>query len=638
MLPVSQSFLDGLTGSFAGALQVDAWYGGELVLSAITVESAEITLDAAQLIQGQATLTLAANDGSLIPRTPDAPLGCWGSELHVRAGLAIPGGPPELVSVGWYRIDTFDAELFWLPDLGQVGSRVTVTCSDRMAGVDDARFLSPEQPAGLGSTLAEIRRLAIGAGLIVADLTGIADAPIPSTVTYSDSRAQAIADLADNLGAIARMDAHGALGLVPAEPSGDPVWSATSVPARAGAPLLGHTWHGDRAGIYNAVVSTGTSDDGTPMQGSAVETDGPLVWGGPFGQVPYKHGANLAGAQSAVDADAATILRRLVSQRTASVPVTLPGNPALRPGDIIAVEIPGTNGAPPRTISGPITSLTLPLPPATMTATIAASTDTLWGGNVTTVAGLVDSLSLPQQLAAAAVASADPTLTGVVKSVGPATGVATVSIGGGAAQQAVCVSAVPPVGATVLVARVGGTLYLLGQVLSALTAQLQPPPKPPVTGTTVFPAVASSTWRAGWLSAAETANDVLQGDDGLGPLTGVWWHGGRLVPTLTGSTITGGSVWLARAPGGTPGPAVVRLCRVLGDAPPDTAPPIADAYDGLTLAEGDAGWQALPLALAQTLAQTGGSIGVRPAAPYVRYLGLAGSGQAGALRINWTRS
>lgn len=381
MQDTSPAFRAALKGSYVPTCTVDAWYDGRLILAGVPMESGSVTVDGSRAISGSLTLTAAKPDDSLVPDRWDAPLAPFGSQLHVRAGVTF-GGTTEQVSLGWYRIDEADPQEWWTsytPDFDEDptqvprwvsrGMQVTVQASDRMALVDDDAFVSPEAPTSTTSVIAEIQRL-VQDIVPVADLTGITDAAIPAAIAYQTSRVQAIQDLANVLGRVARIDPNGALTLIPKVPSMTPVWTVTV--GRDGD-ITNWGRKLDRRDLHNGVISTGQTAEGVPVQGSKVETDGPLRWGGPFGRVPFGHSSPLLTTATAAEADASTLLERLVRERVAPITVECVANPALEWNDAVRLVLPNRN------LVGIVRSITWSLPAKTMSMTVLVPRSQLWG-------------------------------------------------------------------------------------------------------------------------------------------------------------------------------------------------------------------------------------------------------------------
>lgn len=384
----SAAWDDALKGSVMPVVQVDAWYDGQLIKENVPGIGGTVSADSTRTVITSASISAAASDDSVVPTSWGSMMGCYGTQLHVRAGLELPGGGSEMMSLGWLRVDSYSTQEQYQPYQSGAtdapvwvarGSQVPVSCSDLMSLIQDAQFLAPEQPASLASVLVEIRRLAAEVPNVnVADLSAITDGPIPASITYAASRSDAITALAAVLGYTPRMNGDGALTLVPTVPSGAPVWTV-SVSDSSVPPIASWSRVGDRSAFYNAVAVQGTAPNGTPIVGVATESTGPLRYGGPFGLVPFFVNDPLATTQASANATAATRLTHLAAQRTIVVPVTLPSNTALETGDIISVQIAAGDGSGgTKTLIGPVQTINWPLGVGTMTVGVAVPRADLW--------------------------------------------------------------------------------------------------------------------------------------------------------------------------------------------------------------------------------------------------------------------
>lgn len=375
MQTVSDEFLAAISGSHSPTLTVDAWYEGNLVLENVPVAAGSVTVDGTRAIAGSLSLTSVSEGRLLEPGRWDSPLAPFGSQLHVRAGVRYGTDTSDSVSLGWYRIDSADpreaygkyvvnGQILWV----HRGMQVVNQASDRMSFVDDAKILSPEVPASTTSVIAEIKRLVQGL-IPVGNLDAVTDAAIPGSITYQTSRVQAIQDLADVVGCTARIDPDGALELISKTPSTTPVWTVSINEEQV------LDWSGklDRSGLFNGVVSTGQQADGTPVQASSVEEDGPLRWDGPMGRIPYPHSSPLITTQDAAQDDADTLLTRLIRDQVAPVKITCTPNPALEWGDCITIVLPDQE------LTGTVQSITWPLPVTSMEVTVLVPRTQLWG-------------------------------------------------------------------------------------------------------------------------------------------------------------------------------------------------------------------------------------------------------------------
>lgn len=371
MLATTANYAAAIEGSTTPVQVIDAWYAGELVAPNIPVASALVTYDSTRAIAGSLSLVVQTDDEALNPTAWDSPLAPFGSELHVRAGLQLSGSP-ELLSCGWFRINECDPQEWWapyqLPDGEQRwalrGLQLTINAADRMCAVDDNQMLAPEQPASLTSVLNEIARLARD-DVPIGEF-GVADAAIPSSIAYQQSRVANLQALADLLGRSARVDRNGALRLVTKSP-GASVWTVT-----VGDTAVSWSNRLTRDGVYNGAVALG--DGSAPVVGSAKEDVGPLRWDGPFGRVPTQHSSPLITNQTAATAAAKDKLRRSIQERMVPVTVQCPANPAIELDDVMTIVQPN------RTLSGQVSSIALPLPLSTMTVVLMVPRPQLGGG------------------------------------------------------------------------------------------------------------------------------------------------------------------------------------------------------------------------------------------------------------------
>jgi hypothetical protein len=377
---VGDGFLDALQGSFAPELKVDAWYDGQIVAESISVSSASLEMDGSRTIVGNVSLVATDPDGALIPTGWDSPLAPFGSELQIRQGIRTGSAGVEWVSLGWYRIEESDPDESWsayydrtspsrAPKWIPRGVDVTVQAVDRMARLDDARFLAPEAPPSLTSVRTEIVRLAREL-IPIADLTGFADGAIPASVAYQTSRVQALQDLAGVLDMVVRVNPFGALTLAPKSPSGNAVWT---VEIGRNGTITGWKRKLTRSQLYNGVVSSGTTDDGVAVQAVATERTGPLRWDGPFGRVPYGHSSPLITSELAAQSDADTRLDSLIRERVVPITVSCVSNPALEIDDVVSLALPDS------TLTGPVVYISRDLTAAVMAMTVMVPSTQLWG-------------------------------------------------------------------------------------------------------------------------------------------------------------------------------------------------------------------------------------------------------------------
>jgi len=339
MRPHSRQVADALAGSQGEVrLVVDAWRGGVTVAEDLPVAEWEISWDVTRQVQAQARVTVSDESGVLAPWAPDDPLGAGGTRLRCRYRMVDVGQDVQLEWLRLVRPETVESwrihprTLAWL----STGATVTLGAESLTWQARAERFLGPQSPQVTASTLAEVARL-LQDIVPLGSTAGITDKPVSSTVIYGSGRMDAVEDLLASLDATHRMSADGLLDVVPiAGAAGDPTFL---VGGDEGV-LVDVSRSQDAEGLYNAAVSTSTTEDGKQLVGIATLNDSALRFGGPHGRIPAFHGANLAKTQAMVDADAATYLATRTTAQRAVLPVTCLPNPALQVRDPVRLMIP----------------------------------------------------------------------------------------------------------------------------------------------------------------------------------------------------------------------------------------------------------------------------------------------------------
>lgn len=361
MLPASPRFYAAVTGSHIRVTRADLWYGGALVAPDLQVVSGELDMDDDAHVRATvSSLVIADSTGTLVPTGPGnvSTLDVYGSQLHLRSGVQYGSGAEELLSMGWYTIQstTID-ERYTRDEFGRWisgGAQHTLTLADRMSAIDDARFIAPMQPAANAHCLTEIRRLC--AGLVPFGLwPTITDPPVPASVAYQESRLDAVAALAAAAGVRLYVDSNGALMIrAITDPATDPVAVIVTTDREVTETSTGYT----RDGVYNAVVARGEqTSDTSPLQAVAYDTDpaSPTRWDGPFGRKPTFYSSPLLTTMAQCQEAAATQLRGIIRGRDRLVTIKAIPNPALEPGDVITALTPRAQ------FTGVLTSVKLPL-------------------------------------------------------------------------------------------------------------------------------------------------------------------------------------------------------------------------------------------------------------------------------------
>lgn len=331
MYGVTQRFLDALRASHKVRLWVDVYQRTPLVrlYRNVPISGGKVTIDASS--QVRRTLDLTVSDPALMP-TVNNLLAPHGHELWVLRGIEYPNGQVEWTPLGLFRVDAVN----W--DVG--GGSFSITATDRSRHVADARFEAPRRSNTALTVPGQISQLVkdVISNAAVSDTTGSTTST--PDVTWERDRWEAIEELATSIGAEAYFGASADVKIrkVPAI-TDKVVWYVD-------AGETGVMVTGDRAlsreSVYNVVVATGESTEGTtPAYGIAEDTDpaSPTYIGGQFGRVPRFYASPLLATNSQAALAAATLLEKVRSLNR-QLDLSCVPNPALDVGDVIQVRFP----------------------------------------------------------------------------------------------------------------------------------------------------------------------------------------------------------------------------------------------------------------------------------------------------------
>ena len=348
MRPVSQRFLDAITGSHNMAVRLRAVPAGQTGTSPLggielRLIDGDVQLDGRADIRSTLDCTVAAVDpdtGALLwPEQSDAPLTPYGAtELYVERGLAFGGGSIEYVSLGYFRID--DVEQPEAPD-----GPIQLAGTDRMSNIIDAKLTAPLQfPASTtyGELIEELVTDAYADAEIEWDDTDVEGDAIGRVVVVESDRYAKIKEFVTAVGKVAYFDHRGIMVIrTPPDPT-SPLWT---VSRGRGGVLVKASRSISRQGVYNGVIAIGEAfDTAEPARGLAVDDDpaSPTYWGGAFGKIAREFASPLLTSDSQAELAAATVLRRSLGLPY-NVEFDAIPNPALEPDDPIAI---GLQGAP----------------------------------------------------------------------------------------------------------------------------------------------------------------------------------------------------------------------------------------------------------------------------------------------------
>jgi hypothetical protein len=328
MRTVSTRFLAALRESHLVESELELLFvGAEPVL--VPLEGGEITLDRTAQVRRSGNVSIpwslvTGRELGLDLRT--LPLGGY---ARVWRGIHFGDGTRELVLLGTFRVES----VAWLT----VDDKATLELADRMAQVRDEGFTAPYSPNGL--------RAAGAAYLIAYQVFGEAiryrtlydPAGVLTDTIYTESRADAIAELAQSVSAEAYFDAEGNYVFRRVELE-EPVWT---VDTGEDGVMLDANEQLDRTGIYNGVYVEGQPNaKGVPVSALVVDSDpsSPTRWGGPYGRVPRveRSRTDVLTAAQAQNVARSLLARRLGLAR--SLTLSTAPNPALEPDDTLRIR------------------------------------------------------------------------------------------------------------------------------------------------------------------------------------------------------------------------------------------------------------------------------------------------------------
>lgn len=334
--------------------QVDAYFEGRLTAAALPLVDGSVTFDDTAVLRRRLTFQVPVETAMQVwdPGTdPHHPLACFGQRVHVRTGMALPGGGAEYVSQGWYLIDQ------WRRD--DSGQTITVSAVDLAQLVQDARFYFATSPGRLSYADA-LRVLATGAGLESYVSPGLRQLTLPGDSLWERERIEALDDLASAWSARWFVDDAGRLAMVPAYTPvtpGTPVvldlvdgHDGTVVSRQRGA---------ERGRIYNAVCVTGaqpeTEDPAPTAVAEIQDPQSPIRVDGPYGRRPRFYSSDLISNRDQAEDAAASLLARYSAAGRAETVLCVP-DPAVELGDVVRVQT--SDGG---SFTGRVQSVQLPL-------------------------------------------------------------------------------------------------------------------------------------------------------------------------------------------------------------------------------------------------------------------------------------
>ena len=359
MWGVSQRFLDALGKPHEITTAVTVTPPGGTA-TPLQVKSGAVSADASSRARRKGSLELygTAQDFDLI--TTD------GARLTITHGISF-GADSELVPVLTGEIVDGTQELG--------DGTISFNCVDDWQWVTRARFLTPYSPNPMATRQAAIAAIIVAAKPDVVVLQIASDTGLAGVQVWSESRSDAVNDLAaaGNMDAFFRPDGVFVIRDKPSLTT-PPVWSAL---AGAGGVLSTASRTRPKGPMYNTVVVRGTAADGTqawPQQVAQITDTSSPRHPSKIGVVPYFFSSPTITDAGSAYSVAVRMLDRFQGS-TESLSLGIVSNPALDAQDTIRVITPQINEQPAQAFTHFIDTLDLDLLTGRMGLTTRSQAD-----------------------------------------------------------------------------------------------------------------------------------------------------------------------------------------------------------------------------------------------------------------------
>lgn len=299
--------------------------------SPLTVLTGTVRADATSTVRWTCSLTVAADSPAAAALTP------FGARLRLSIGMVHAPTDIEWVPLGVYRVDTTERD---------DTASIDVTGSSREALIIDDRFYQPRtfRPQSARVLLSAL----IWETIPGASIRWDADDSTVTTQIVEPRDRWAVIDgdttspsIARSLGATVFCDARGVFCVRTVPSLTDrPVWTLDTGDTGV---LISPTETLTRDGVYNAVIATGATDDGSPPVGPAVAEDldpaSPTYVHGPFGRVPRFYASPFLATVAQCRTTAQALLATALGLHR-QVNLTSVVNYALEVGDVVTARMP----------------------------------------------------------------------------------------------------------------------------------------------------------------------------------------------------------------------------------------------------------------------------------------------------------
>lgn len=270
---------------------------------------------------------------NIFPQLPGENLTPYGNELFIECGIELGNGSIEVVSQGYFRIDSVEQS-------SAPFGTIRITAYDRMKGIIEARLTAPVAfPAGTTIT-AIFTQLILEVypdATVEFDDAGFASSALASMQVAEEDRFEFLNNLVTSNGKIMYWDYRGIL-VVKNPPN--PTVSVWEVNAGTQGVLVNSTRALSREGVFNAVVALGESvNNTTPVRAIALDANpnSPTFWFGNFGKVPRFFSSSFITTYAQALNAAQNILTKTLGLPH-SVSFASISNPALEPLDAITID------------------------------------------------------------------------------------------------------------------------------------------------------------------------------------------------------------------------------------------------------------------------------------------------------------
>lgn len=332
MLYVSSTFLARIRYSHVRMTVADIYWNGAVLFAGVPIKSGSLSIDRNADIRRSGTITFASDDVNLAGLEPT------GLEVNIRSGVRYNNGDSELVSLGWFRTETFATQ-------DGVSKELTMDLFDRGKVYQDlqAYYDYDKSGATVSFTANALTNYAYsGLGYTpttIWDSSFDQNKKLPGGSVTSGTYLDAFNMIALTLAGEFYYDANGAqvFGVIPkVSPVFTENTSVWDIDVGETGVLVSANMTRTRANTYNGVSVLGaTTESGSRVYAIAEDTSpvSPTYFKGPFGKKTLRIESDTLTTKAACYASAVSQLQNLTGL-SKKVSFTSLWNPALEEGDI----------------------------------------------------------------------------------------------------------------------------------------------------------------------------------------------------------------------------------------------------------------------------------------------------------------